>query len=128
VVPDILFVAAKREEILTEKNVQGPPDLMVEVLSPGSRRIDEVRKYRLYQRTGVQEYWVVDPRRNRVTIHRRNRRRGGLTRGNRGFADPLVLAAPADQLTTPLLPGFSASLSEVFPPRPASPGGRPKAV
>jgi Uma2 family endonuclease len=128
VVPDILFVAAKHEEILTAKNVQGPPDLVVEVLSPGSRRIDEVRKYRLYQRTGVQEYWVVDPRRNRVTIHRRDRRRGGLTRGNRGFAAPLVLAMATDKLTTPLLPGFLTSLSEVFPPLPASPGGGPKAV
>jgi Uma2 family endonuclease len=68
--PDLLFVSSKRREVLTEREVIGAPDLVVEVLSPSTARTDRVRKRALYQETGVREYWIVDAEQNRVEIWR----------------------------------------------------------
>jgi Uma2 family endonuclease len=65
--PDLLFIAGDQLDILTDKNVQGPPALVVEILSRGTRQVDERVKLRLFERGGVREYWMVDPERDRVT-------------------------------------------------------------
>ena len=59
--PDILFVAAGRESIITQRACEGAPDLVVEVLSPSTSRRDLVLKRERYARFGVREYWLVDP-------------------------------------------------------------------
>ena len=59
--PDLLFVRTERLHIITEANVQGSPDLVVEVLSPSTRERDLGVKVHLYARFGVPEYWIVDP-------------------------------------------------------------------
>jgi Uma2 family endonuclease len=66
--PDLLFIAQEQLDILTDKNVQGSPALMIEMLSRGTRKVDEGAKLRLFDRGGVREYWLVDPDRNRVTV------------------------------------------------------------
>ncbi len=58
--PDILFVSNERSGILQGSWVIGAPDLCVEILSPGTERIDRVRKLELYARFGVTHYWIVD--------------------------------------------------------------------
>ncbi len=58
--PDILFVSKERSGILQGGRVVGAPDLCVEILSPGTQRIDRVRKLELYARFGVTHYWIVD--------------------------------------------------------------------
>ena len=58
--PDLLFVSQPRREIVKDR-VEGPPDLVVEILSAGTERRDRVEKLELYARYGVQEYWIVDP-------------------------------------------------------------------
>ena len=58
--PDILFVSAERNEIITEDNIQGAPDMVVEVLSPSTADRDRQLKLGLYARFGVREYWIVD--------------------------------------------------------------------
>ena len=62
-VPDVLFVASARVDIITATHVVGPPDLMVEVLSPGTAANDLPggRKFALYAQAGVPHYWVIDP-------------------------------------------------------------------
>ena len=62
-VPDVLFVASARAEIITATHVVGPPDLVVEVLSPGTAANDLPggRKFALYAQAGVPHYWVIDP-------------------------------------------------------------------
>ena len=61
VVPDIIFIRAERAHIFGDQLVDGPPDLIVEILSPSTRRHDLTDKMRLYARAGVAEYWVIDP-------------------------------------------------------------------
>jgi Uma2 family endonuclease len=107
VVPDLLFVATDQRSILTEANVQGVPSLVVEVLSPSTRRRDAGIKRKLFDRKGVREYWVVDPQNCRVSIYRRS--------ADGSFPIVSTLTAAADeQIETPLLPDFELSLSELF--------------
>jgi Uma2 family endonuclease len=59
--PDVLFISKDRLDIITEANVRGAPDLVVEVLSPGTAHVDRTQKRDLYARFGVREYWLVSP-------------------------------------------------------------------
>ena len=99
--PDVLFLGTTQLTRLTDLNLQGAPDLAVEVLSPSNRRYDEVIKRKRYDAFGVAEYWIADPERETVKIYRRTE--AGL-----------VLAESEDPVTTPLLPGFAISLADVF--------------
>ncbi len=105
--PDLIFVAADQLDILTEPNIQGAPALVVEILSPSTRRRDLGIKRLLFDRGGVREYWVVDPKAHELTVYRRAPG-GGLVATER-------LSASGDAtLTTPLLPGFALSLVKLF--------------
>ena len=59
--PDIIFISSDRLSMVKGKNVQGAPDLVIEIMSPSNRRDDEVVKKTLYESYGVFEYWAVDP-------------------------------------------------------------------
>jgi Uma2 family endonuclease len=59
-VPDICFVSGARADIIGPQGLNGPPDLVVEILSPSTRRDDLTRKLTEYARSGVREYWVCD--------------------------------------------------------------------
>ena len=106
--PDLLVVAGDQPEILTTKNVQGAPALVVEILSEGTRKRDEQSKRRLYERAGVREYWLVDPELDLLKVFR-CADDGRLPR----VAELSV--EERDTLTTPLLPGFSIRLGALFP-------------
>ncbi len=106
--PDLLYISRERRKVLTDKHVRGAPDLVVEILSPGTRKTDETIKRRLYERCDVREYWVVDPELDAIRVHRR---------ADAAFSCVGQLSAEQhDALTSPLLPGFSAPLTEVFAP------------
>jgi Uma2 family endonuclease len=68
--PDILYVAPENEGRITEYYVDGPADIVVEVVSPESRKIDRNDKYFEYQRAGVREYWLLDPNNNEAEFYR----------------------------------------------------------
>lgn len=105
--PDVLWIAADQLDIITDKHVRGVPALVVEILSPGTRRVDQKTKRELYGRVGAREYWTVDPSASRIGIHRPD------------HEGRLVLvwdlsAAAGEALTTPLLPGFVLPLADYF--------------
>jgi Uma2 family endonuclease len=105
--PDLLYMLNERAaEILTAEHVAGVPELVIEIASPGTRKRDETLKRRLYERTGVDEYWVVDPDVDAIRVFRRSAK---------GFTRPLELTAEAgDVLTTPLLPDLEISIARAF--------------
>lgn len=60
--PDVLFIAQNGPARVDDKRVMGAPDLIIEVVSPGSVTLDRITKFGEYERAGVREYWIVDPR------------------------------------------------------------------
>jgi Uma2 family endonuclease len=107
VVPDLLYLSNERAaQALTSANVQGVPELVVEIGSPGTRKRDETIKRRLYERAGVSEYWVVDPELDVIRVYGREADR---------FGRPRELSAEAgDVLVTQLLPDLELPLTRVF--------------
>jgi len=61
VLPDLLFISHERRLILTDTRVEGAPDLLIEVISPKSKKIDQIFKRDLYAKYGVRYYWIVEP-------------------------------------------------------------------
>lgn len=98
--PDVVYVRAERRQIVEEHAILGPPDLVVEVLSPSTRRRDLTVKRRLYARTGVL-YWAVDPKGPHVEVFRPGTRRGVVV------APPEVLREPALDLEVDLAALFA---------------------
>jgi Uma2 family endonuclease len=104
--PDLAFVTAGRERIITDRGLIDAPDLVVEVVSPGATNSERDRqlKRQLYSVRGVREYWIVDPQLRTIEIYRQRE-------------NALALAATlheSDTLTSALLPGFSCSISDIF--------------
>ena len=66
--PDLLFISKDRLGIIKDKYIQGPPDLVVEVLSPSDRERDTEIKRKLYAKYGVREFWLVDPEADTVEV------------------------------------------------------------
>jgi Uma2 family endonuclease len=105
--PDLLYMShARAKEVLTAANVQGVPELVIEIGSPSTRKRDETIKRRLYEREGVSEYWVVDPDIDVIRVYRREDDRFGRARE--------LSVEAGDVLTTPLFDGLEISLARVF--------------
>lgn len=67
--PDILFVRQDRLDIIGKEYIEGAPDLVIEILSPGNWLYDRREKKQVYQIGGVAEYWIVDPRTRTVEVY-----------------------------------------------------------
>jgi Uma2 family endonuclease len=66
--PDIIFISQARRSIVGEKKIEGAPDVVVEILSPGSGYYDLVHKKTTYRTSGVKEYWIIDPLEKTVEV------------------------------------------------------------
>jgi len=59
--PDIFYISGRQKQIVQETRIDGPPALVVEILSPSNSRKDRLQKLQIYQKVGVAHYWLVDP-------------------------------------------------------------------
>jgi Uma2 family endonuclease len=94
--PDVIFVSSERKCIISADGIEGAPDLVVEVLSPATARLDKGSKRKVYARTGVRELWLVDPEARWIQVF--------------DFATdaetPVRTVGPKGMLTSELLPGL----------------------
>jgi Uma2 family endonuclease len=102
--PDLLLVLDNGSATITEKNVQGPPDLLIEILSPSTASRDLDLKRKRYEHFGVREYWLVDPDQNTLEILE-------LSTGKPGMVKRFT---QTEQLRSPLLADFILDLSWLF--------------
>lgn len=107
VIPDAAYVRPERLGIVGDVDVEGAPDLVVEVLSPGNRGYDLIRKRARYELAGVEELWFVDLEAERIEV---------LRLGDDGRYGPPRLFVRGETLTTPVLPGWSAPVDGILGP------------
>ena len=107
--PDLMFVSAARRRIITPRGCEGPPDLVVEVLSPSNPRHDLERKRELYARHGVPEYLIMEPHEKTVLALTDPviSASGGVYRSERVYR-------PGDMLTTAATPGSAIAVADIF--------------
>jgi len=102
--PDILFIRKERLHLLKGERLSIAPDLVIEILSPSNAYYDLTRKKAIYCEYGVEEYWIVDPEQETIEI---------LIKDGEYYRTEALLRKPA-LLQSPMFPGFSMKLEEVF--------------
>ena len=102
--PDVMFVSNDRLDIITPDNIQGAPDLVIEVLSSSTAHRDRTFKRALYARHGVGEFWLVDTDAHNIEV---------LLLGVEGYETAAIYGA-GQTLTSPTLTDFSLNIDEVF--------------
>lgn len=102
--PDILFIARENQHMITEKNIAGAPDLVIEIISPSSAYYDLIEKKEIYEKYGVREYWLVDPKKQWVEVYQNvNQQFERVQRADRD-----------GQVASLVLRGFNLSLTAIF--------------
>jgi len=102
--PDLIFLSKENHQILTDLNIQGAPDILVEILSPSTKENDQIFKKQIYEKFGVKEYWIIDPGNETAEI---------WTLKNNKFS----LFSEIDKTQTiksKLLPGLEIDCSSIF--------------
>jgi Uma2 family endonuclease len=108
VIPDVVWASNERLDVLLDEagHLTAAPELIVEVLSPGTEntRRDREVKLKLYSLRGVREYWIVDWKLQQIEVYRREQANLKL----------ITTLLNSDVLTSPMLPGFSCSIAQLF--------------
>ncbi|MBI5498262.1 MAG: Uma2 family endonuclease [Deltaproteobacteria bacterium] len=102
--PDIVVVLKAGQAVIRDKWIEGPPDIVIEILSPSTEKVDRTTKANAYARHGVPEYWLVDAEGRRLERYELR---------DRAF-ERVAIHADADVVTTPRLPGFRLELGRVW--------------
>jgi Uma2 family endonuclease len=105
--PDLLYFTKARRHFIGEKAIEGPPDLAVEVISPGSERIDRKDKFKQYAAGKVKHYWIIDPQLRTVEAYKLS---GGSYAGG-------VRASGSDTVSLPPFPKLEIPLSKLWRPK-----------
>ncbi|MGH2586150.1 MAG: Uma2 family endonuclease [Dehalococcoidia bacterium] len=102
--PDLIYVSKERLHIISERGVEGAPDLIVEVLSPSTQSRDKGIKMRRYAAAGVPRYWMLDYRRHFLEAHRLGEQGYELT-GRYG---------PGDIFRPEIFPGLEIAIDDLW--------------
>ena len=108
VIPDLVYVHTHNRGIMTTKRIVGAPDLVVEIASPGTAAYDRREKQDAYARSGVAEYWWVDPGHRTVEM---------LVLDIPGRYRPLALVEGRSAIPSAQLPGLEFPVDDIFPDR-----------
>ena len=103
--PDIVFISKQRRDIIKDDGIHGAPDMVIEILSPSTAYYDIKKKYKIYEKFRVKEYWIVDPEMKGVELF-------SLTEQSKF----LLSAGLSEQGTVKsgILNGFEITLEEIF--------------
>ncbi|HEX9687579.1 MAG TPA: Uma2 family endonuclease [Thermoanaerobaculia bacterium] len=104
--PDLLFIRKDRASLVTELNVQGAPDLVIEVLSPSNAKFDRETKLQVYARAGVRELWYFDPESRTAEV---------LELGGDGRYVLVAKLSDTESIRSNVLSGLSLPLADLFP-------------
>lgn len=102
--PDLLFLRPEKFHLLTKKGCEGPPDVIVEILSPRTRQVDLVPKKKVYAAKGVTELWIVDPPARTVSVYELQKSAG----------EPREIVSETGALESVFFPGLVINGAEVF--------------
>ena len=102
--PDIIFISNERLDMIKETRIEGAPDLVIEILSPSTAYYDLGRKYEIYERAGVKEYWIIHPEKKSVDIY--DNKAAGFEIVQTGREKGMVRSE--------LLKGYEMDLKELF--------------
>ncbi|MEQ9425829.1 MAG: Uma2 family endonuclease [Cyclobacteriaceae bacterium] len=100
--PDLIFVLNDNKDIFSDRGIEGPPDLIVEAISPSNSFIDRNTKKKKYLQFGVKEYWIVDPANETLEIYSGNEEK------------PILYLAEEGEVTSKVLPALKFNLSQIF--------------
>lgn len=102
--PDLILILNEKKGIIKEDGIYGPPDLVIEVISPSTASYDIREKFRVYERSGVKEYWIVDPQMSSVEIYF----------NEDGHFSLITKVEGGGRFESLLLKGFEIDLEELF--------------
>lgn len=102
--PDIIFISKERLNIIGETKIEGAPDLIIEILSPSTAYYDLGRKYEIYEKSGVKEYWIVHPERKSIEIYQ----------NESGQFKLVQTAKETGTINSPFLKGLELNLEKIF--------------
>ncbi|MEK6783222.1 MAG: Uma2 family endonuclease [Bacteroidota bacterium] len=102
--PDLVYLPDRSKDYLTERGIEGPPDLIVEIISPSNSYTDRNQKKNSYLKFGIKEYWIIDPGNETIEIYTPE---GGID-------VPVFFASKDGEVTSSILKNMSFNLKEIF--------------
>jgi Uma2 family endonuclease len=103
--PDLIYISKERKDIITNRGVEGIPDLIVEIISPSNVFTDRNRKKKTYQEIGVGEYWIIDPAHQTCEIYQKDQT---------DKETPALYLVGEGIVTSSVLPGLEFNLKDIF--------------
>jgi Uma2 family endonuclease len=103
--PDVFFISKERLGIIHENQIEGAPDLVLEVLSPSNWLTDRREKFEIYAEAGVREYWIADPKNRTVEVF--------VLRDDRTY-ELLGNFGQGERARSEILPGFEPAIDDIF--------------
>lgn len=102
--PDLVYVSNAQKDVLVAEGVRGTPDLVVEILSPGTTKRDLRDKLDLYVKSGVREIWIISPTDRSVRVYLPHEFK----------SEPARVLSESEVLKSPFFPGLAIPCEEIF--------------